>query len=226
MVEIILENYTHPPKWKKIYKELLLMIVGDRMGVLDRFRRNTIDKLKLAELREEEMRLKNQVERLRKDIMRLEKEKKKKFQEGVGADLIKKKMLAQEIKQLDMEAKMKLKTFLTLHKQYMFISNLVTLKRFERQLRKTPLWEKITSISPEQFESALIRVSLSGKAFEDVLDDLNRVFEMGMPAPEEFEDESEKELFEAWSSVEAGTLDLETAEKIVSVERELEERSE
>lgn len=196
------------------------------MGVLDRFRRNTIDKLKLAELREEEMRLKNQVERLRKDIMRLEKEKKKKFQEGVGADLIKKKMLAQEIKQLDMEAKMKLKTFLTLHKQYMFISNLVTLKRFERQLRKTPLWEKITSISPEQFESALIRVSLSGKAFEDVLDDLNRVFEMGMPAPEEFEDESEKELFEAWSSVEAGTLDLETAEKIVSVERELEERSE
>ena len=196
------------------------------MGVLDRFRRNTIDKLKLAELREEEMRQKNQVERLRKDIMRLEKEKKKKFQEGVGADLIKKKMLAQEIKQLDMEAKMKLKTFLTLHKQYMFISNLVTLKRFERQLRKTPLWEKITSISPEQFESALIRVSLSGKAFEDVLDDLNRVFEMGMPAPEEFEDESEKELFEAWSSVEAGTLDLETAEKIVSVERELEERSE
>ncbi len=194
------------------------------MGVLDRFRRNAIDKLNLAELREEEMRLKNQVERLRKDIMRLEKEKKKKFQEGVGADLIKKKMLAQGIKQLDMEAKMKLKSFLTLHKQYMFISNLVTLKRFERELRKTPLWDKITSISPEQFESALINVSLSGKAFEDVLDDLNRVFEMGMPAPEEFEDDSEKELFEAWSSVEAGSLDLETAEKIISVEKELEEK--
>ena len=199
-------------------------ISGGCMGVLDRFRRNTIDKLKLAELREEEMRLKNQVERLRKDIMKLEKEKKKKFQEGVGADLIKKKMLAQEIKQLDMEAKMKLKSFLTLHKQYMFISNLVTLKRFERELRKTPLWDKITSISPEQFESALINVSLSGKAFEDVLDDLNRVFEMGMPAPEEFEDDSEKELFEAWSSVEAGSLDLETAEKIISVEKELEEK--
>ncbi len=194
------------------------------MGVLNRFRRNAIDKLNLAELREEEMRLKNQVERLRKDIMKLEKEKKKKFQEGVGADLIKKKMLAQEIKQLDMEAKMKLKSFLTLHKQYMFISNLVTLKRFERELRKTPLWDKITSISPEQFESALINVSLSGKAFEDVLDDLNRVFEMGMPAPEEFEDDSEKELFEAWSSVEAGSLDLETAEKIISVEKELEEK--
>lgn len=191
---------------------------------MDRFRRNAIDKLNLAELREEEMRLKNQVERLRKDIMRLEKEKKKKFQEGVGADLIKKKMLAQGIKQLDMEAKMKLKSFLTLHKQYMFISNLVTLKRFERELRKTPLWDKITSISPEQFESALINVSLSGKAFEDVLDDLNRVFEMGMPAPEEFEDDSEKELFEAWSSVEAGSLDLETAEKIISVEKELEEK--
>ena len=41
---------------------------------------------------EEEIRLKNQIERIRKDINRLEVDKKKKFQEGIGSDLIKKKM--------------------------------------------------------------------------------------------------------------------------------------
>ena len=79
---------------------------------------NNLDRLKLPELQEEEMRLKSRINRLRKEIDGIEKEKMRLFNEGVGADLIKKKMLAQELKQLDMSGKLKIKNFLTLHKQY------------------------------------------------------------------------------------------------------------
>jgi hypothetical protein len=197
---------------------------GGCMRILDRLKKNPVDKMKLSELREEEMRLRNQAERLRKDINRLEKEKKGKFEEGIGTDLIKKKMLAQEIKQLDMEAKLKLKNFMTLHKQYMLVSNLVVIKKYEQELKKTKLWEKLTKVSPDQLETALIKVNLSGKEFEEVMDNLNRVFEMEIAEFEADEDEVERQLLEAWSSVEAGTMDVENVEKMLSVEKSLEEK--
>ena len=63
------------------------------MSFLDTFRKNPVDKLKVRDLQEEEIRLKTQIERARKEINKLEKEKKNRFHEGVGADLLKKKML-------------------------------------------------------------------------------------------------------------------------------------
>lgn len=192
------------------------------MGLLDFIRGNTIDRLKMPELQEEEMRLKNQIERARKDINKVEKDKTKNFKEGVGADLIKKKMLAQEIKHLDMQAQLKYKTFMTLHKQYMFISNLVIIKKYEKNLRQTKIWTKITSIYPEKFENALIKINLKGKTYEEILDNLNRVFEMGIPESEVTEDEAEKQLFDAWNSVEAGSLDVDDATKMISIEKDIE----
>lgn len=190
--------------------------------ILDKLRKNAIDKIKLSELKEEEIRLKNQIERLRREINRIEKEKKKKFEEGIGADLMKKKMLAAEIKQLDMEAKLKMKNFITLHKRYMLITNLITIKKYENQLKNSPLWEKLTKVSPDQLETALIKVNLKGKEFDEVLDDLNRVFEMDIAEFETVEDEIEKQLFEAWSAVEAGKMDVEEVEKMLSVEKKME----
>ncbi|RLI75891.1 chromosome assembly protein [Archaeoglobales archaeon] len=192
------------------------------MGLLDKLRKNPIERMKLQELREEEMRLKNQVERIRKDINRIEKEKKDKFQEGIGADLIKKKMLAQEIKKLDTEAKLKMKNFMALHKQYMLVTNLLVIKKYEQELKRTKLWEKLTKVSPEELETALIRINLQGKEFEEVVDNLNRVFEIDVTEFEATEDEVEKQLLEAWSSVEAGTMDVESVEKMLSVEKSLE----
>lgn len=192
------------------------------MNFIDALKKNPIDKLKLSELREEEMKLKSRINRLRKEIDRIEKDKKAKFSEGVGADLIKKKMLTQELKQLDMETKLKIKNFMVLHKQFMFVSNLVTIKRYERDLRKTEVWSKIKRISPENFESALIRVNLSGKGFESVIDDLNQIFFMDVADSESDLDETERQLIDAWSSVESGSINIEEAESILSIEKNLE----
>ena len=192
------------------------------MGIMDTFRKNPVDKIQIGELREEEMKLKSRINRLRKEIEKIEKDKKRKFQEGVGADLIKKKMLAQELKQLDMEAKLKVKNFMVLHKQYMFVSNLVIIKKYEKDLRKTEVWNKIQSITPENFERSLIRVNLAGKGFETIIDDLNQIFFMDVAESDSDLDDTERQLIDAWSSVEAGSIDVEEAENILSVEKSLE----
>lgn len=192
------------------------------MKIASLFHRNQIEMLTITELQEEEILLKSRINRLRKEIDRIEREKKLKFSEGVGGDLIKKKMLAQELKQLDMTAKLKVRNFLALHKQYMFISNLVIIKKYQRDLQKTHIWEKIQTISPETIESALIRVNLSGKNFETIVDDLNQVFALDLSDSDQDLDEAEKQMFDVWSSVETGSLGLDEAKNLFSIEKDIE----
>ncbi|RLF27081.1 MAG: chromosome assembly protein [Thermoplasmata archaeon] len=193
------------------------------MGIIDKIRGNPIEKMSTNDIMGEEIRLKNQIERIRKDINRVEKEKKKKFQEGIGADLIKKKMLAQEIKQLDMEGKLKMKNFTTLHKQYTFITNLHTIKKHEKQLKNTPIWDKLSKVKPPQLESVLIKLNLEGKTFEEMVDGLNRVFEMEVAEYETMEDEEEQKMMDMWNQVESGSKSIDEIEKeLKGEEKEIE----
>lgn len=194
------------------------------MGIFDFIRGNSVDRLKTRELKEEEMRLQNHIEIARKDIQKIEKQKKDIFKQGVGADLIKKKMLAQQLKHLDMQAQLKIKAFMTMHKQFMFVSNLVIVKQYEKELKQSPIWSKITNIEPSKFENALINVNLKGKSFEEVLNNLNNVFEMSLSdsSLEQSTDDTEKQLLDAWSGVETGAIDVEDAQKLISMEKQLE----
>lgn len=196
------------------------------MGILDFIRGNSVDRLNIRELKEEEMRLQNHIELARKDIQKIEKQKKDLFKQGIGADLIKKKMLAQQLKHLDMQAQLKIKGFMTMHKQYMFISNLVVIKQYEKELKQNQIWSKITNIDPSKFENALINVNLKGKSFEDVLNNLNNVFEMSLTDAdlEQSADDTEKQLLDAWSGVETGAINVEEAQKLVSMEKQLEKK--
>jgi len=196
------------------------------MGIFDFIRGNSVDRLKTRELKEEEMRLQNHIELARKEIQKIEKQKKDIFKQGVGADLIKKKMLAQQLKHLDMQAQLKIKAFMTMHKQFMFVSNLVIVKQYEKELKQSPIWSKITNIEPSKFENALINVNLKGKSFEEVLNNLNNVFEMSLSdsSLEQSTDDTEKQLLDAWSGVETGAIDVEDAQKLISMEKQLENK--
>lgn len=174
------------------------------MGILDAFKKNPLEKLSLRELQEEEMRLRNRLERLKRDVDGIEKKKKKLFEDGVGADFLKKKMLAQEIKSLDLEQKLKMRDFMTAQKQHTFIKNLVIVKKYQRELETQGIWKRLTSMDPDDLEKALIAVSLDGKAFDSILEDLNRVFEIRMVEESFSDDPAEKELMEAWAKIESG----------------------
>lgn len=181
------------------------------MKILDKFRKNPIEKLSIRELQEEEIRLRNRLERGKKEINNIEKKKKQLFQEGVGADILKKKMLAQEIKSLDLEQKLKLKDFTTAQRQYTFVKNLIIIKKYEKELRKVGIWNKLTKVEPEQLENVLVKVTLDGKEFDEMVNNLNRVFEMEIAEFETAEDQTERELMEAWAKVESGEADSEEA---------------
>jgi hypothetical protein len=194
------------------------MVIGN---VIDRIRGNPLDKLKVRELREEDIRLKNQCERLRKEIDDCEKDKKKKFREGIGADLFKKKMLFQEMQALDTEAKLRLKRFTTSNHQLRFIKNLLIVKNYENQLKENGTWRKLTSLPQEKLESFLIRISLDGKEFDEVLNELNKPFEMDVADIDSDVSEEEKKVLDSWEKVEAGTMEPEKAESTFSIDREL-----
>jgi len=203
----------------------LTLTGGVDMKLFDVFgRKNAIEKLSLRELQAEEIRLRNRLERLKRDINTIERKKKQLFQEGIGADKLKKKMLAQEIKSLDLEEKLKLKDFTTAQRQYTLVKNLIIVKKYEKELRKVGLWEKLSNVEPEQLEKALIKISLDGKEFDEMVEGLNRVFEMEVAEFEETEDQTERELMEAWSQVESGEAEAEeVAEKVFSLDKKLEE---
>jgi hypothetical protein len=196
------------------------MAIGD---LLSKIKGNPIEKLTLRQLREEEIRLNNQLDGIRKEIDTNEKEKKKQFRDGVGADLLKKKMLMQEMKALDMEAKLNLRRFTTSHQQLRFIKNMLIVKTYEKQLKEKGIWKKLTNIPREQLESTLIRISLDGKDFDSVLDELNKPFEMEVAEADREMSEEDKEIMKAWGDVESGTLEPEKAAEKFSVSRRLTE---
>ena len=187
---------------------------------------NSIDSVNLRELQEEQMRLKNQLSILNKEMTKFEKQKKDLFKQGVGADLFQKKMKIMEIKQLEMQVKLKFKNFNVMSKQFMFISNFVVLKQFEKQLKASPIWAKLKNIEPALFERMLINTDLNGKSFEGVLDNLNGVFELSTSdaALDQSVDESEKQMLDAWSAVETGSINVDDASKIVSTESLMESK--
>lgn len=187
---------------------------------------NSIDSVDLRELLEEQMRLKNQLAILNKEMTKFEKQKKDLFKQGVGADLFQKKMKIMEIKQLEMQVKLKFKNFNVMSKQFMFISNFVVLKQFEKQLKASPIWAKLKNIEPALFERMLISTDLNGKSFEGVLDNLNGVFELSTSdaALDQSVDESEKQMLDAWSAVETGSINVDDASKIVSTENLMESK--
>jgi hypothetical protein len=125
-----------------------------------------------------------------------------------------------------MQVKLKFKNFNVMSKQYMFISNFVVLKQFEKQLKASPVWDKLKNIDPALFERMLISTDLNGKSFEDVLDNLNGVFELSTSESglDQSVDESEKQMLDAWSAVETGSINVDDASKIVSTESQMESK--
>ena len=197
------------------------------MPIWEKIIGNPIERMKVRDVRREDIRLSSRVTQIKKEIDKNEKEKRKLFQQGIGADTIKKRILAQEMVGLDMESKLKLKNFSIARRQLMFIKNLLIIKNYQKELKTVDIWKKLTSIPREKLENYLIGVNLTGKEFDEVLKELNQPFETEVAEIEGEEiAESEKKLFEVWDRVEAGSMEATQAESELSIERELETEAE
>ncbi len=194
------------------------MGLGSRLGI----RKPWIESVRVEELERELMRIDNQVMLLSKEVERLEKEKKELFRKGIGKSDIEKILLAEKIKDLDAEVKMKLREYNKLMRQRRALSNLVRLKKWEGKLREKGLWERIRSVEPERLMSMLTNVEFEEKVFEDNVERINEV--LGTEFTKAELDESTKEILQLWEKVEKSELAPEAVEDRLTVKVAGEER--
>jgi hypothetical protein len=182
--------------------------------------KNPIEKLTIRDLEGENIRLKSKLDRVKKEVKTLDKKKKQLFKNGIGSDALAKKILAQEIKSVEMGMKLKYKSFQTYQKQFTFANNLLIVKKYEKELKNIGMWSKINNIQPEVLEMKLSDIILDGKEFDNTVEGLNNVFELRI---DEFEDEvdgADKKLFDAWRQVEDGSVDADEIASNLNLEED------
>ncbi len=181
-----------------------------------------IETITVEELERELMQLDNQIMMLSKEIERIEKQKKELFQKGVGKSDVEKIPLAEKIKDLDMEVKMKLKEYNRMMKQRRALSNLIRLKKWEARLKEKGIWEKIKSLDTDKLMKMLSNVEFVDKSFEDNVDKINEILGKELETMEI--DTGTKEILELWEKVEKAEMTPETVEEKLSVKIEEKEK--
>jgi len=195
------------------------MDLGSRIRkALGRRDKPWIEVVKVEELQRELMQLDNQITLLSKEIERLEKQKKELFQKGIGKSDIEKILLAEKIKDLDAEVKMKLREYNRLMKQRRALSNLIRLKRWENRLKEKGIWDKIKSVDTDKLMQMLTNVEFTDKMFEENVDKINEVLGREFGTVEL--DQSTKEILSLWQKVESAELSPEAVEEKLSVKVE------
>jgi len=184
-----------------------------------------LEKVKPEELEKERLRIDNQIQLISREIQRLEKAKKELFKQGIGKSEVEKMLLAEKIKDIDAEVKMKLKEYNSLMKQRRALSNLLRLKKWEARLKEKGIWERIKSVEPEKLIKALTEVEFQEDMFEKNVDKINEILGTQFATVEV--DQTTKEIMEMWEKVEKAELSPEAVEEELTVKvRKKEEEEE
>ena len=195
--------------------------IGKALG----FRKPWIEKVKVEDLEKEKLKVDNHILLISKEIEKLEKEKKELFRQGIGKSDIEKLLLAEKIKELDAEVRMKIREYRRLMKQRRALSNLIRLKKWEKQLKEKGIWEKIKSIEPDKLMQMLTEVEFKEAQFEKNLDKINEI--LGAEYAKIEVDEATREIMQMWEKVEKAELSPEEVEEKLTVkvaEKEEEEK--
>ncbi len=198
-----------------------------RLGKKFGFGKSWIEKVSVEELERERVNLDNQIMMLSREITRLENEKKKLFQEGIGKSVTEKMLLAEKIKDLDFEIKARLREYNRLMKQRRALSNLIRLKKWEKRLKERGIWERIKSIETDKLINILSSIEFTEEQFDRNIDKINEI--LGEQVARVEVDESTREIMELWERVERAELapeqaveELKARVKIEGVEEEKE----
>ncbi|OYT53049.1 MAG: hypothetical protein B6U76_09030 [Desulfurococcales archaeon ex4484_217_2] len=195
--------------------------IGKALG----FRKPWIEKVKVENLEKEKLKVDNHILLISKEIEKLEREKKELFRQGIGKSDIEKLLLAEKIKELDAEVRMKIREYRRLMKQRRALSNLIRLKKWEKQLKEKGIWEKIKSIEPDKLMQMLTEVEFKEAQFEKNLDKINEI--LGAEYAKIEVDEATREIMQMWEKVEKAELSPEEVEEKLTVkvaEKEEEEK--
>ena len=150
----------------------------------------TIDQM----LEEMKIILKNEVEELKKKIDIIDRKIVKKFEEGIGADKIKKEIIALDIVGLYMEAEVKIKNFEWQYREYL------TIEKYGNQLKE---------ILSREIDNPGFLIDVGTLMNIDKENIWDRIYKI------------KKQLFDGWCAVEAGKINTEEVKEMLSVKIKL-----
>jgi hypothetical protein len=183
------------------------------------------DRLEPRKLELEKIRLKTKMDTITKTISKLEREKARLFNAAVTSSPLMIKVHAHEIKRLSLEVEQQYNFFMRYSKMSVAITNLLLLKKYEKELRQSKLWTKLVRMDTDRLVDVMGRIDLVGKNFENIVDTVNNTLESGMDEYKSSEeDESVKQIIDAITSVQKGVLPLEEAQKAISFDKSLEDK--
>ncbi|MFA4876944.1 MAG: hypothetical protein WC586_05990 [Methanoregula sp.] len=195
------------------------------MAIIDKIIGTPFERMDTRTLELEKIRLKTRRDTTVKAISKLEKEKTKLFNTAVGASPLMIKVHAHEIKRLSLEVEQQYNFFMRYTKMSVAITNLLLLKKYEKELRQSKLWTKLVHMDPDQLIDVMGKINLVGKNFEGIVDLVNDTLESGL---DEYkvgeEDDSVQQIVDAITSVQKGVLPIDEAQKAISFDKTLEDR--
>ncbi|MGA2104248.1 MAG: hypothetical protein ABSG06_02540 [Methanoregula sp.] len=195
------------------------------MTIVDAVFGTPFERIKSKDLELEKIRLKTKMDTSTKTISKLEKEKARLFNTAVSASPLMIKVHAHEIKRISLEVEQQYNFFMRYSKMSVAITNLLLLKKYEKELRQSDLWTKLISMDSEKLIDVMGHINLIGKNFEGIVDLVNDTLESGL---DEYkgseEDESVKQIIDAITSVQKGVLPIEDAQKAISFDKSLEDK--
>lgn len=193
------------------------------MSILSRFfgKKNPLE-IPLSKLRESQIKLEYQIEKVEKDIASIDQEIARLFEMARRARTKSEELtIATKIKTLNQRKKNLQKTHAQLNKQLMLISNLRIIKENEAILKGTPTWNLLRNMSPEELERNLTEMQLDAQNFNENLNRMLGMTDQTIGAGVEFEEDEElAEIMRTIHAVKEGELEPDTAaEKVTGEER-------
>jgi hypothetical protein len=199
--------------------------VKEMSKIVDAIIGTPFDRLEPRKLELEKIRLKTKMDTITKTISKLEREKARLFNAAVTSSPLMIKVHAHEIKRLSLEVEQQYNFFMRYSKMSVAITNLLLLKKYEKELRQSKLWTKLVRMDTDRLVDVMGRIDLVGKNFENIVDTVNNTLESGMDEYKSSEeDESVKQIIDAITSVQKGVLPLEEAQKAISFDKSLEDK--
>ena len=193
--------------------------------IIDKLMGNAFERIKIRDLELEKIRLKTRNDIIVKKISNLERQKAKLFNEAVASSPLMIKVRADEIKRISSEVEQQYNFFMKNSKMSIVIINLISLKKYEKELKQSKLWSKLIHMDPDTLIEVMGKINLVGKDFEGIVDSINQSLESGLDEYKSSEeDESVKQIIDAITSVQKGVLPLEEAQKAISFDKTLEDK--
>jgi len=189
------------------------------MSFLSRFfgRKNPLD-IPLDKLKENQIKLEFQIERVEKEIADIDEEIGRLFERAKSARSKSEELtIATKIKTLNQRKRNLQATHAQLNKQLMLISNLTIIKENEALLKGTPTWDLLQNMSPDELERSLAEVQLDANNFNENLNRMLGMTDQTIGTGVNFEEDEElAEIMRTIHAVKEGELEPDEAKRKVT----------